>query len=140
VPPTTARRDVRTRAELEDWMLPLPKRGLFWSAWGLGGNTAVIIDRDTRKLTTRVQLIGESSVVPVAKTLAASDVDRLWRMTETTWGSAPPAFEHVTDYREVVVALDGDQVMIISVPGPMDVREPAAALAIALRKSAGRDW
>jgi len=137
-----SRKQVHSRKDLEDWMLPLPKHGLFWEHWGLGGNLAIVIDRDSHELSTRAKRLDpeDKRFKPFKKTLAATDVDALWQLAETAWQADPPGFERVTDYREDVIVLDDDQVMIVTVSGPINVQEPAAKLALAVRKAANPKW
>jgi hypothetical protein len=135
-------RRVRSRKDLEGWMLPLPAHGLLTALFGVTGEQRVVVDLDAKTLTAGRDLVDLSDPLrpappPVTIPLADADLDRLWRLAEETWRSPPPRAREVTDYREVVIAADGDQIMLVSVQGPMAQGEPAHRLARALRAAAG---
>lgn len=134
---TAPNRKALTRAAIEHWVPRLPERGLFATWMGIGSRSHVMLDADTRAITRHVEPYLEQAPADVTTTLASDQVERLWRLAETAWRADRPKHADVTDYREVIVAVDGDEVLWISVHGPIEPGEPALALSTALRQAGG---
>lgn len=135
--PVTSRRRIRPRDDLEGWMLPLPKHGLMTAQMGLGARgpleRRVIVDLDARTLKATTW---DDPPKQTSKALSKAELDELSALTEAAWTVSPPADHPVSDYREVVVAVDGDDAMMLSFNGPIPP-SPAADLADKLRGAAG---
>lgn len=136
VPAKSSPRKATTRDELDSWIPKLPDRALYVTWMGLGGQSHALLDVDTRKLTTHYELATEKRSDRV-KTLPADEVQKLWTLAEVAWRADPPKHGDVTDFRHVLVAVDHDEVLYVSVGGPIEAGEPAGELSQALGKLAG---
>lgn len=142
VPPAAmVERHVVHRRELEGWMSPVPTRGIVSSRNGLGPygpvEQRVTIDLDAKTLVSRYPSGDDGREYEIkTRTLPADDLRRMWELAELAWRSPPPATDHVSDYLELVIAAEGDDVMFVSVDGPMHP-SAAARLTSALRNAAG---
>lgn len=140
-PSRATKRHVVPRHDLESWA-GLPAHAVFTSQMGLAGtgpvSRQVTVDLDTRKLDAADYGYSVPARKPVKRTLTGAEIAQLRVLVEDAWSAPPLAEQHVSDFREVVIAVDDDEGMMISSQGPITPGpSPAARLGRELYRLAG---
>jgi hypothetical protein len=134
-----SKRRVVDRSDLESWA-GLPPRAVFNVQMGLGSrgpvSRQVLVNFDTKQLEAHDYDFSVDAPPPRKRTLTDAELAKLRELVEAAWQAPPLPKEMVSDFREVAIATDGDDAMMISSQGPIGGNNAPAELVTELRRLA----
>lgn len=135
------RQHVIARDAISIWTPKLPRRGVFVTKMGTGGSEWILLDAEARTTEHHAYFFYVKSPPVKKATLTLEKADKLWRLAEATWQDDAVDHDVFSDFRAVIVVVDGDEALEISMQGFAHLDEPAHALMRDLGWAAGlKEW